>query len=114
MFGIGAPELVIIIIMFLVVLSPIILLIMALIPPKTANKGTIIAILIGPLAYIYVDKWGKALILFFLGWLTAGIIHLIIWPYSIFNIRTEVRRYNEEMEIHSAKLAEVRSGSNTA
>jgi hypothetical protein len=108
MFGIGVPELIIILIFFLII-APILLIIISLIPPKTPNKGTILAIFIGPLAYIYVHKWGKALLLFILGWLTAGIIHLIIWPYSIFNIRTEVRRYNEELEIHNARLAQVRS-----
>ena len=112
MFAIGIPELLILLVILIpvfIVFATILLFLVALVPPKTPNKGTFLAILIGPLAYIYVNKWGKALLLYFVGWFTGGIIHLIIWPYSIFNIRTEVRRYNEEEEIHNARLSEARS-----
>lgn len=89
------------------ILTPFLFLVISLIPPKTPNKGTILALLLGPLAYIYVGRWGKAIGLFVIGWISL-IGHLIIWPYAIFNIRTEVRRHNEEAEIHQQRLADAR------
>ena len=110
MFGLGATELVILmalVVMSAFVIGPIVLLVAALNPPKTPNKGSIIAVFIGPLAYIYVGNWAKAVGLFILGWITAGIIHLIIWPYSIFNIRRDVRRFNEDEALRQQQLENV-------
>jgi hypothetical protein len=106
----GVSELVILLFVLAVFVMPVVAVIICLFPPKTENKGMVLAIFAGPLAYLYVGRWGKAIGLYVLGWATAGVLHLIIWPYSIFNIRTEVRRYLEEQEIHQARLAQARAG----
>ncbi len=96
--------------MFVFFLLGILLLIVFLLkPPKTPNKGSFVALFIGPLTYIYVDRWGKAIGLYLLGWFLGGVAHLIIYPYSIFNIRTEVRRYNDNLEIHESTLMAARN-----
>lgn len=108
--GLGPAELLVAAAVITIALAPILLLVVCNLPPKTPNKGTILAIFLGPLVYIYVGKWGKALGLFFLGWISV-IGHLIIWPYSLINIRSDVRRWNEENEIHQARVAAARAQS---
>ena len=72
----------------------IIVLVILMVSPKTPNKGTLLALIGGPLVYIYVGKWGKAIFLSILTYFTGGIAYLFIWPYSMINIRTDVRRYH--------------------
>jgi len=85
----------------------IIALVIILMAPKTPNKGTILAFFGGPLAYIYVSKWGKAIGLYLLVWITGGIAILFLWPYSMINIRTDVRTYLEDRVIRQSNLQKV-------
>ncbi|MFC1934676.1 hypothetical protein ACFLXX_05990 [Chloroflexota bacterium] len=75
----------------------VVLIIVLLTSPKTPNKGTLIAFFGGPLVYIYVGKWGKAIGLYILMYITGGIAFLFLWPYSMMNIRTDVRTYLEDI-----------------
>lgn len=61
---------------------------------KSKALAVTIAIFIGPLVYIYVHKWRKAIGLFALCLLILPIFYL--WPYSIFNILKEVKDYPRE------------------
>lgn len=82
----------------------LITLVILLVSPKTPNRGTILAFFGGPLVYIYVGRWGKAIGLYFLAWITGGIVYLFLWPYSMINIRTDVRTYLEDKRIRQASL----------
>jgi hypothetical protein len=85
----------------------IIAMVIIMMAPKTPNKGTILAFFGGPLAYIYVGKWGKAIGLYLLVWITSGIAILFLWPYSMVNIRTNVRTYLEDQVIRQSNLQKV-------
>ncbi|MFC1977413.1 type I restriction-modification enzyme R subunit C-terminal domain-containing protein [Chloroflexota bacterium] len=89
--GYLATILTIVAVMFLLF---IVLLVILMVSPKTPNKGTLLALIGGPLVYIYVGKWGKAIFLSILTSFTGGIAYLFIWPYSMINIRSDVRTYH--------------------
>jgi hypothetical protein len=82
----------------------IIVLIIVLMSPKTPNKGTFLALFGGPLVYIYVGKWGKAIGLYIVLLITGGFGFIFLWPYSMVNIRTDVRRYLEDNKIREVSI----------
>ncbi|MFC2014201.1 hypothetical protein ACFLU8_04975 [Chloroflexota bacterium] len=85
-------------------LAYVIVMIIVMMAPKTPNRGTLLAFFGGPLAYIYVGKWGKAIGLYLLVLITGGFTMLFIWPYSMVNIRTDVRKYLEDNVVRQTSI----------
>jgi len=82
----------------------IVLIILAIKLPKNKAIGVILAILFGPLAYIYVGKWGKAIGLWAISIITLGLAGFFIWIYSMVNICTEIDRFHEDRVLRDAQL----------